>query len=69
MAANSAIAEACRNGDRIHIVDFQIAQGTQWITLLQALAARPSGAPQVRITGIGDPLSQYARGDGVELVG
>ncbi|KAH7546616.1 hypothetical protein FEM48_Zijuj01G0220000 [Ziziphus jujuba var. spinosa] len=69
MAANGAIAEACRNEDNIHIIDFQIAQGTQWMTLLQALAARPSGAPHVRITGIDDPVSQYARGDGLDAVG
>ncbi|XP_038899119.1 scarecrow-like protein 21 [Benincasa hispida] len=68
MAANGAIAEACRNEDRIHIIDFQITQGTQWLTLLQALAARPSGAPHVRITGIDDPVSKYARGDGLEVV-
>nr|GMC51810.1 scarecrow-like protein 21 [Ipomoea batatas] len=61
MAANGAIAEACRNEDRIHIIDFQICQGTQWMTLLQALAARPGGAPYVRITGIDDPLSKHAR--------
>ncbi|XP_021725970.1 chitin-inducible gibberellin-responsive protein 1-like [Chenopodium quinoa] len=69
MAANGAIAEACRNENRIHIVDFQIAQGTQWLTLLQALAARPGGAPYVRITGIDDPVSQYARGASLEAVG
>lgn len=69
MAANGAIAGACRNEDNIHIIDFQIAQGTQWITLLQALAARPGGAPRVRITGIDDPVSQYARGDGLDAVG
>lgn len=69
MAANGAIAEACRNEERIHIIDFQIAQGTQWMTLLQALAARPKGAPYVRITGIDDPVSKYARGDSLEAVG
>lgn len=69
MAANGAIAEACGNEERIHIIDFQIAQGTQWMTLLQALAARPGGAPHVRITGIDDPVSKYARGDSLELVG
>ncbi|XP_010923996.1 chitin-inducible gibberellin-responsive protein 1-like [Elaeis guineensis] len=69
MAANGAIAEALRNEDRIHIIDFQIAQGTQWITLIQALAARPGGPPHVRITGIDDPVSEYARGDGLQLVG
>nr|WUR05453.1 GRAS transcription factor 8 [Rheum palmatum] len=69
MAANGAIAEACRNESRIHIVDFQIAQGTQWMTLLQALAARPGGPPHVRITGIDDPVSKYARGASLEAVG
>ncbi|KAI3466195.1 hypothetical protein Pfo_022858 [Paulownia fortunei] len=69
MAANGAIAEACKNEDCIHIIDFQIAQGTQWMTLLQALAARPGGAPHVRITGIDDPVSKYARGDGLSAVG
>ncbi|CAK9150306.1 unnamed protein product [Ilex paraguariensis] len=69
MAANGAIAEVCRCEDRIHIIDFQIAQGTQWITLLQALAARPNGPPHVRITGIDDPVSKYARGDSLEAVG
>ncbi|KAK7825295.1 chitin-inducible gibberellin-responsive protein 1 isoform X2 [Quercus suber] len=69
MAANGAIADACKNEDRIHIIDFQIAMGTQWMTLLQALAARPGGAPHVRITGIDDPVYKYARGDGLEAVG
>ncbi|XP_039129881.1 chitin-inducible gibberellin-responsive protein 1-like [Dioscorea cayenensis subsp. rotundata] len=62
MAANGAIAEALRTEDRIHIIDFQIAQGTQWTTLIQALAARPGGPPHVRITGI-------SQGDNLQLVG
>ncbi|WOL15105.1 hypothetical protein Cni_G23886 [Canna indica] len=69
MAANGAIADALKNEDRVHIIDFQIAQGTQWITLIQALSARPGGPPHVRITGIDDPVSEYARGDGLQLVG
>ncbi|KAL8172411.1 hypothetical protein V2J09_024215 [Rumex salicifolius] len=69
MAANGAIAEACRNEDRIHIIDFQIAQGTQWMTLLQALAARPGGPPSVRITGVDDPISNHARGTSLDAVG
>ncbi|XP_077243426.1 chitin-inducible gibberellin-responsive protein 1-like isoform X2 [Tasmannia lanceolata] len=69
MAANGAIAEAVRNEDHIHIIDFQIAQGTQWVTLIQALAARPGGPPHVRITGIDDPISKFARGDGLQAVG
>ncbi|CAD6217754.1 unnamed protein product [Miscanthus lutarioriparius] len=59
MAANGAIAEALRNEDKIHIIDFQIAQGTQWITLIQAL----------RCKAWDDPVSEYARGEGLDLVG
>ncbi|KAF8414061.1 hypothetical protein HHK36_002060 [Tetracentron sinense] len=69
MAANGAIAEAFRNEDHVHIIDFQICQGTQWVTLIQALAGRPSGPPHVRITGIDDPVSKYARGESLEVVG
>lgn len=68
MAANGAIADALKNENKIHIIDFQIAQGTQWITLIQALAVRPGGPPHVRITGINDPESRHAHGDGLQLV-
>ncbi|KAL5976090.1 Chitin-inducible gibberellin-responsive protein 1 [Asimina triloba] len=69
MAANGAIAEAFRSEDRVHIIDFQIAMGTQWVTLIQALSQRPGGPPHVRITGIDDPVARYARGHGLEAVG
>lgn len=69
MAANGAIAEAFQCEERVHIIDFEIAQGTQWTTLIQALAARPGGPPHVRITGIVDPTSNPAAGAGVEFVG
>ncbi|KAK4386923.1 Scarecrow-like transcription factor PAT1 [Sesamum angolense] len=69
LSANGAIAEAMKNETRIHIIDFQIAQGSQWITLIQALATRPGGPPQMRITGVDDPVSAYARGGGLEIVG
>lgn len=69
LSANGAIAEAMKNEGKIHIIDFQIAQGSQWITLIQALATRPGGAPRVRLTGIDDSFSNYARGGGLEIVG
>lgn len=69
LSANGAIAEAVKGADSVHIIDFQIAQGTQWITLIQALAARPGGPPKIRITGIDDAQSAYARGGGLHLVG
>ncbi|KAH7533462.1 scarecrow-like transcription factor PAT1 [Ziziphus jujuba] len=69
MSANGAIAEAMKDENRVHIIDFQIAQGSQWITLIQAFAARPGGPPHIRITGIDDSVSAYARGGGLNIVG
>ncbi|KAL5714289.1 DNA topoisomerase 2-associated protein pat1 [Ranunculus cassubicifolius] len=69
MSANGAIAEAMKDENRIHIIDFQIAQGSQWVSLLQALGSRPGGDPYVRITGMDDSQSAYARGGGLNIVG
>ncbi|KAK3157427.1 hypothetical protein QOZ80_2AG0122060 [Eleusine coracana subsp. coracana] len=69
MSANGAIAEAIKGENFVHIIDFQIAQGSQWLTLMQALAARPGGPPRIRITGIDDSNSAYARGGGLDIVG
>ncbi|XP_019162995.1 PREDICTED: scarecrow-like protein 21 isoform X2 [Ipomoea nil] len=69
MSANGAIAEAMKDENRVHIIDFQIAQGSQWITLIQAFAARPGGPPHIRITGIDDSSLSHAHGGGLSLVG
>jgi hypothetical protein len=69
MSANGAIAEAIKGENFVHIIDFQIAQGSQWVTVIQALAARPGGPPCLRITGIDDSDSVYARGGGLDIVG
>ncbi|XP_009761823.1 scarecrow-like transcription factor PAT1 [Nicotiana sylvestris] len=69
MSANGAIAEAMKDEQRVHIIDFQISQGSQWVTLIQAFAARPGGPPHIRITGIDDSKSAYARGGGLNIIG
>jgi hypothetical protein len=69
MSANGAIAQAVKCENFIHIIDFQIAQGSQWITMIQALAARPGRRPHLRITGIDDSNSSHARGGGLNIVG
>ncbi|XP_004507608.1 scarecrow-like protein 13 [Cicer arietinum] len=69
LSANAVIAEAMANESRIHIIDFQIAQGTQWHLLIQALANRPGGPPFIRITGVDDSQSFHARGGGLQIVG
>ncbi|KAG8658306.1 scarecrow-like protein 21 [Manihot esculenta] len=69
MSANGAIAEAMKDERKVHIIDFQISQGSQWVTLIQALAAQPGGPPHIRLTGIDDSTSAYARGGGLDIVG
>lgn len=69
MSANGAIAEAMKEENEVHIIDFQIGQGTQWVSLIQALARRPGGPPKIRITGIDDSYSSNVRGGGVDIVG
>ncbi|KAF7827374.1 scarecrow-like transcription factor PAT1 [Senna tora] len=67
MSANGAIAEAMKDESRVHIIDFQIAQGSQWIALIQAFAARPGGPPRIRITAVVDDPASSAHG--LDIVG
>ncbi|CAH9086064.1 unnamed protein product [Cuscuta europaea] len=68
VSANVVIQEAVSNENRIHIIDFQIAQGSQWMFLIKALSQRPGGPPFIRVTGVDDPQSIQARGGGLRLV-
>ncbi|GFZ03275.1 SCARECROW-like 13 [Actinidia rufa] len=68
-SANVVIWEAMANESRIHIIDFQIAQGSQWVSLIEVLGKRPGGPPYIRVTGVDDPQSIHARGGGLDLVG
>lgn len=54
--ANQAIFEAIEFEERVHVIDLDINQGYQWPAFMQALAARPGGAPFLRITGVGPYL-------------
>jgi len=69
VSSNAVICEAMQNESRIHIIDFQIAQGSQWMLLLHALKHRPGGPPFVRVTGIDDSQSFHARGGRLDIVG
>ncbi|XP_057722188.1 GRAS family protein RAM1-like isoform X1 [Arachis stenosperma] len=54
--ANQAIFEAFEGEERVHVIDLDILQGYQWPAFMQALAARSSGAPFLRITGVGPSI-------------
>ncbi|KAK8585262.1 hypothetical protein V6N13_139196 [Hibiscus sabdariffa] len=68
-SGNVVIREVMEYEQKIHIIDFQIAQGTQWMFLIAALAKRPGGPPSIRVTGIDDSQSNRARGGGLDIVG
>ncbi|XP_008808173.2 protein NODULATION SIGNALING PATHWAY 2-like [Phoenix dactylifera] len=52
--ANQAILEAVARYRRVHIVDYDIAEGVQWASLMQALVSRKDGPPppHLRITAV-----------------
>ncbi|GMN68329.1 hypothetical protein TIFTF001_037386 [Ficus carica] len=52
--ANQAILEAAAHDRRIHIVDYDIMEGIQWASLMQALVSRKDGppSPHLRITAL-----------------
>ncbi|KAF8411703.1 hypothetical protein HHK36_004261 [Tetracentron sinense] len=69
MAANDAIAEAFKDEKRVHIIDFDINQGSQYMTLIQAVATGQSKPPHIRITGVDDPESVQRSVGGLKIIG
>ncbi|CAM6128717.1 unnamed protein product [Calypogeia fissa] len=53
--ANQAILEAFEGERRVHIMDYDILEGIQWPSFMQALACRPGGPPHLRITAVCRP--------------
>lgn len=49
---NQAILDAMEGEMLVHIIDLNCFEPAQWVTLIQALSARPEGPPHLRITGI-----------------
>lgn len=52
--ANQAILEAVAHDRRIHIIDYDIMEGIQWASLMQALVSKKDGlpTPHLRITAL-----------------
>uniref|UniRef100_A0A7N0UCH7 Scarecrow-like protein 1 n=1 Tax=Kalanchoe fedtschenkoi TaxID=63787 RepID=A0A7N0UCH7_KALFE len=69
MAANGVIMEAIRDEKRVHIIDFDINQGNQYITLIQTLASRKGRRPHLRLTGVDDPESVQRSVGGLKIIG
>lgn len=69
MAANGAIIDAFQNEKIVHIVDFDINQGSQYISLLQTVAKTVAKPPFLRLTGVDDPESVQRPVGGLNLIG
>ncbi|CAL1362781.1 unnamed protein product [Linum trigynum] len=69
MAANGAMIEAFKGEKRVHIVDFDINQGNQYITLIQTLANQGGKLPYLRLTGVDDPESVQRPNGGLVMIG
>nr|WUR05479.1 GRAS transcription factor 34 [Rheum palmatum] len=70
MTANGAIMEAMRGEKAVHLVDFDINQGNQYITLLQSVAKQSNNKPpRIRLTGIDDPESVQRPIGGLSNIG
>ncbi|XP_071737804.1 scarecrow-like protein 1 [Rutidosis leptorrhynchoides] len=67
-AANGAILEAFVGEKNVHIIDFDINQGSQYITLLQTLADQNT-KPHLRLTGVDDPESVQRPVGGLNHIG
>ncbi|KAE8735086.1 Scarecrow-like protein 1 [Hibiscus syriacus] len=69
IAANGAIIEAFKDEKIVHIIDFDISQGNQYITLIQTIAKQPGNPPHLRLTGVDDPESVQRLNGGLGIVG
>lgn len=67
--SNRTIMDLSAKATRLHVIDFGIHYGFQWPTLIQRIALRAGGPPQLRITGIEFPQPGFRPAAGVEETG
>lgn len=53
----------------LHIIDFGIFSGLQWVSLIRRLSTSPGGPPKLRITGIDQPRIGYSPWNTTEKAG
>ncbi|XP_021771709.1 scarecrow-like protein 1 [Chenopodium quinoa] len=69
MAANEAILEAIKYEKKVHIIDFDINQGNQYINLIRSLAKQRGKSIKLRLTGVDDPESVQRPIGGLKNIG
>ncbi|CAN8312811.1 unnamed protein product [Cochlearia groenlandica] len=69
LAANGAILEAIKGEEEVHIIDFDINQGNQYMSLIQTVSQLSGKRPRLRLTGIDDPESVQRSIGGLRIIG
>ncbi|KAL2894146.1 Scarecrow-like protein 1 [Bienertia sinuspersici] len=69
MAANEAIMEAIKYEKKVHIIDFDINQGNQYINLIRSLGMQRGNSIHLRLTGVDDPESVQRPVGGLKNIG
>ncbi|XP_013661954.2 scarecrow-like protein 1 [Brassica napus] len=69
LAANGAIVESIRDEKEVHIIDFDVNQGNQYMTLIKTIAELPGKGPLMRLTGVDDPESVQRSVGGLRIIG
>jgi hypothetical protein len=67
--ANQTILNAVEKAKKVHIIDYGVYYGFQWPCLIQRLASRPGGPPELRITGIDTPQPGFRPAGRIEETG
>ncbi|KAI4340366.1 hypothetical protein MLD38_025211 [Melastoma candidum] len=67
--ANNNIMSLAEKATTLHIIDFGIAHGLQWPSLIFRLSNRDGGPPKLRITGIDQPERGFRPAERVRSTG
>lgn len=67
--ANQTILNAVEKAKKVHIVDYGVYYGFQWPCLIQRLANRLGGPPELRITGIDTPQPGFRPSERIDETG
>ncbi|OEL19424.1 Scarecrow-like protein 9 [Dichanthelium oligosanthes] len=57
--SNTTIRNAAAGRKKLHIVHYGLGHGLQWPDLLRCLSCREGGPPEVRLTGVDNPLPGF----------
>jgi len=66
---NKTTYEAVAGRKKLHVVHYGLGPGFQWPDLLRMLSHREGGPPEVRLTGIDNPLPGFHPGQIIEETG